>query len=147
MNRIAPLLALPLFLATPACFFILDDDREEEPEPTPSPEPANSAPVIDSEESFWFCDWDGQAGDYFWEFQAVVWDDDGPRDVDAVEVTIWEAGTSYFVDGFALLQEDDFMWGGLVWESESDLYCGDPVDVEIEAWDSVDHYARLLIAY
>jgi hypothetical protein len=76
-----------------------------------------------------------------------VEDDDGPRDVDWVDVTVYEAGSDRWIDGFTLLQEDGPVWGGLVWEDESNLWCGDPVDVLIEAWDSVDHYDSLLIRY
>ena len=144
-------LLAPVLLLAPGCFFIIEDDDDDGPVPVdqadPQPEPVNTPPIIISEDSWWACDWDPSSAEYFFEFQAVVEDDDGPRDVDWVDVTVYEAGSDRWIDGFTLLQEDGPVWGGLVWEDESNLWCGEPVDVLIEAWDSVDHYDSLLIRY
>lgn len=140
--RSALLLALAATLL-PGCFVYLDD-RDDDPEPPP---PVNSFPEIIEEETFWTCEYSESADDYWFEFQTVVEDGDGPRDVEYVDVTVFDANTEYEVDSFGLLYEDDGMWGGIVWETESDLFewCGRPIDVRFDAWDYAgDHDAFTL---
>ena len=119
----------------PGCFVFVDevevdDDDDDRYEP-----PANALPEIQTNETWWSCDYSESTGDYYFEFQAVVEDWDGPMDVEYVDVTVYEAGYSYEYGAFTLNYEGDAVWGGIVWEHESDLYCGDPVDVVFDAWD------------
>ena len=98
---------------------------------------ANSPPFIVLEETYWLCEYSQSADDYFFEFQTLVDDLDGPGDVVEVLVTVLEAGTEFVIDEFGLIYEGDGLWGGIVWELESELYewCGEPIDVRFDAWD------------
>lgn len=139
------LLALSL-IALPGCFiFVEDDDDDHSYE---EPVFINSVPEFDAVDSWWQCDWSEQNQDYFFEFQARVEDYDGPRDVAYVDATVFLAGDpDYMIDTFGLIYEQGAVWGGLVWESESDLYCGEAIDVLFEAWDSHGDKAELLLRY
>jgi hypothetical protein len=149
-----PLCALiPLVATSPlaGCFVFIDDTHDpgppREPEPEPEPEP-NFAPFIDLSRSYWACDWDADHLDYFFEFQAAVEDADGAWDVAQVDVSVVLAdGSDLMLGTWGLLHEDGEIWGGLVWESESDLYCGEPVDIVIEAWDFRDAYDRVVLRF
>ena len=146
----APLLALlALSLATlPGCFVFLDDDDDDHVDVYEEPVIVNAVPEFDASDSWWQCDWDEQRADYWFEFQAHVDDFDGPRDVQYVDATVFLADDpGYMVDTFSLFYESDGRWGGIVWEAESDLYCGEAVDVLLEAWDSAGAKAELLIRY
>lgn len=148
-SRQAAALAL-LALATSAlsgCFVFVDDD-DDDVIVVEEPVYVNSVPEIDAGDSWWQCDWSDQREDYWFEFQAHVDDFDGPRDVQYVDATVFLADDpDYMVDTFALLYESDAIWGGIVWEAESNLYCGEAIDVLIEAWDSHGDKAELLIRY
>ena len=123
------------------CFVFVDDDDD--------PPVVNYQPEILSEETSWGCDYSASAGDYFFEFVTVVEDDDGPGDVEYVDVTVYEANTDYEIDSFPLLYEGDAVWGGLVWESESNLYdwCSHPIDVRFEAFDRAGGYDTYTLYY
>jgi hypothetical protein len=138
------LLALAL-TALPGCFIFVDEDDDDYID---EPVFINSVPEFDAVDSWWQCDWSEQNQDYFFEFQARVEDFDGPRDVAYVDATIFLADDpDYMIDSFGLIYEDGAIWGGLVWESESDLYCGEAIDVLFEAWDSYGDKAELLLRY
>jgi hypothetical protein len=147
MIRTLSLLCLSLILL-PGCFVFIDDvdhDHEDE-DVSPPPEP-NYDPEIDRDGTWWLCDYDEIADDYFFEFQAVVDDWNGEWDVTYVEVTIFEAGWDYQIDGFSLIHEQDNTWGGLAWERESELFCGEPIDVLFEAWDYDGAYDTFMLYY
>jgi|SaaInl4_150m_RNA_FD_contig_31_1830996_length_491_multi_4_in_0_out_0_1 hypothetical protein len=138
--------ALLLVMATmllPGCFVFLDDD-DDDPPPV-----VNYDPEIITGETEWFCEFSNSAADYFFEFVTVVEDDDGLGDVEYVDVTVYEANSDYEIDSFGLIYEGDAMWGGVVWEMESDLYqwCGEPVDVRFEAFDRSNGYDSFTLYY
>ena len=139
---------LLLALATlPGCFIFVDevDDHDDHGS---EPVFVNHLPFIDEGETFWLCDFDEGRQDYFFEFQTLVLDDDGWRDIDGVEVSVYLADhPDYLVGSFGLMAEGDGFWGGLVWESESDLFCGEAVDVVFEAWDSYGDTDVLTLLY
>jgi len=142
-----PLLLAALSLSLlPGCFIFVGESDDDDDYNEPPPE-VNYEPEIDAEASWWFCDYDEQADDYFFEFETWVDDWDGDWDVDFVEVTILEAGWNYEIDGFTLIHEDEAQWGGLVWERESELYCGEPIDVRFEAWDRSGAYDSFTLYY
>lgn len=149
MIRTLLLLALTVTLL-PGCFFVLEDDddydRNDEYDDSPPP-PANYEPEIDRDGAWWHCDYDAGADDYYFEFEALVDDWDGDWDVAYVDVTIFEAGWDYEIDRFSLIHEEDNMWGGLVWERESELFCGEPIDVRFEAWDARGAYDSFTLYY
>lgn len=144
-TRLLSLLVLATLAGLPGCFFYdFDDDPEVEYR---DPEPVNARPFIVAEDTWWTCDLDEDYG-YFFEFQALVEDDDGLRDVEYVDVSVFEAGYEDVDLGFFTLNyEGDGIWGGIVWEDESDLWCGDPVDVLFEAWDRDEAYDSLMVRY
>ncbi len=128
------------------CFIFVDDN--DDPAPPPAPVAVNHAPVFDGNDSWWLCEYDPYADDYYFEFQAVVDDLDGWGDVAFVDTTVFLAGDhSYVVDTFELVYEGQGVWGGLMWERESNLFCGEAVDVLYEAWDSYGELSDLLIRY
>ncbi len=145
MLRTLTLLALSLTLL-PGCFIFVDDVDDDDDDDRVDVD-VNYSPEIDPDGTWWRCDYDPAANDYFFEFQAIVDDWDGDWDVGYVDVTIVEAGTDWEIDGFALLHEEDAMWGGLVWERESDLFCGEPIDVIFEAWDWDGAYDAFVLYY
>jgi hypothetical protein len=133
---------LLLALTANGCIlFVPVDDDDDDSAPT------NSAPTIDDSSTSWRCDLDSSNGDYFWEFETLVQDADGLDDVDEVRVTVYEAGTGSSYGNWDLVDEGSGVWGGLVWEDESDLFCGDPVDVVFEAWDFFGASAILTLYY
>ena len=138
-------LALVTLFALPGCFIFVDEDLDDDYEPVV--EFVNSAPEIVESESWWMCDYDAAANAYFFEFEAFVDDYDGYWDVEYVDVTVNDVVTGETLDGFGLIHEQDGVWGGLIWEDESNLFCGEAVDVIIEAWDSEDAYDRVMIRY
>ena len=140
-SLLAPLLSLVLL---PGCFIFVDD-REE---PDPPPEPVNSAPYINPEESWWLCELDESNDDYFFEFQASVIDADGLWNVEEVAVTVYAEGDhESALDSFALYDEGEGIWAGVVWEDESNLFCGEAIDVLYEVWDEDGEYDRFLQRY
>ena len=129
------------------CFVFIDEPVDDDDAYAPPP-PVNHAPVFDGNDSWWLCDYDGARDDYFFEFQAVVDDLDGWTDIEFVDVSIFLADDpNYMVDSFELLNEGQGVWGGLIWERESDLFCGGAVDVLFEAWDNFGDKSELLIRY
>ena len=147
MIRTLLLLALTLTFL-PGCFFIVDEDDDDDYyEEEPPPPVVNYRPEIDTDGAWWQCDYDESADDYFFEFETLVNDYDGDWDVDFVLVTVFEAGWDYEIDSFSLIHEDGNMWGGLVWERESELFCGEPIDVLFEAWDRDGAYDSFTLFY
>ncbi|MEE2830166.1 MAG: hypothetical protein VX498_13330 [Myxococcota bacterium] len=124
------------------CFLIFDGDDDDDII-------LNSDPEIIASETFWVCDLNEQVGDYYFEFQAVVDDLDGVDDVEFVDVTVFDSDFGGVVDTFSLIPEGGGVWGGLVWELESNLFewCGLPIDVQFEAWDFHNGYDSLTLYY
>ena len=131
LHPIPLLLAVPL-LALQGCFIYVDDT-----DPDPVPVIYNEAPfVVDSADTWWDCGYSAPAGDYIWEFQAVVGDPDGLGDVDSVAVDVYLAGSDLILHGAWLDDEGGGVFGGLVYEYDADLRCGiDEVDVLFSVWD------------
>ncbi len=128
--------------------FIFVDDEDDGPVYAPPPAVVNHAPLFDGNDSWWLCAYDDIRDDYFFEFQAVVDDLDGWTDVQFVDVTVFLADDpNYVVETFSLVYEGEAMWGGLMWERESNLFCGEPIDVLFEAWDSFGDMSDLLLRY
>lgn len=142
--RIAPfsLVGVSLMLL-PGCFFILDGE-DDDGEITVI---ENSSPFLVEDLSYWNCDLDEGVGEYFFEFQTAVEDLDGLGDIDQVDVTVQDVETGAVIDSFSLIDEGDGIYGGLVWESESALYCGEPQDVLFEVWDFAGGYDSLILYY
>jgi hypothetical protein len=109
----------------------------------------NSAPQIVEDDTYWLCEYSEPADDYFFEFQTGVTDADGLEDILDVQVTVLEAGTTAAIDDFLLIYEQGSIWGGIVWEAESDLYewCGAPLDVRFTAWDTAGSNGSLTLYY
>lgn len=129
LRLVLMLVMAPMVL--PGCFVFVDDD-DDDPPPV-----VNYLPEIIGAETEWFCEYSETANDYFFEFVTVVEDDDGPSDIEYVDVTVYDADTTWEVDSFGLLYEGDAVWGGIVWEEESNLFewCGRPIDVTFVATD------------
>jgi hypothetical protein len=89
----------------------------------------------DGDSTYWACGLDEGMGEYWFEFQTVVDDLDGLADIDQVTATVFSAEDEWELDSFRLIDEGGGVYGGLVWESETALYCGDPMDVTFEVWD------------
>ena len=139
--RVLSLLTLSCFLL-PGCFFIVDRDDDDD-----DVVPLNESPELIESMSYWNCDLDSQMGEYWFEFQTVVEDLDGLGDIEYVDVTVLEPDTGFQIDSFALIDEGEGVYGGLVWESESSLYCGEPQDVLFEVWDFAGGYDSLTLYY
>jgi hypothetical protein len=139
------LIALP-FLALQGCFvFVADPDPPREEVVVVS----NAAPrVLDGyDETWWECTFSAPAGDYAWEFQATVDDADGLGDIAFVDVFVYVDDSDVVLDDFGLLDEGDGVWGGLVWEMDSNLRCGERVDVLFEVGDSAGDIDSLWLTY
>jgi|GEM_PF-6004476 len=106
-----------------------------------------SPPLIDATETGWACDYYPDRGDYAFEFVTAVDDADGPLDVREVLVTVFLADRDIVLDSFFLNYEANGIWGGIVDESDSDMLCGDPLDVQFEAWDSAGLSDVLFLPY
>ena len=147
-TKTLPALALAL-LATSSLTgcFVFVDDYDPDPDPYQPPPGVNPAPLFDGNDSWWLCGYDEIRDDYFFEFQAVVDDLDGWMDVQYVDVTVFLADDDYVVETFSLVSEGDGYWGGLMWERESNLFCGEAVDVLFEAWDSYGDMSDLFLRY
>ena len=143
------LAALTTLALLPGCFIFVDDEDFDDDDDTTIivVEESNAAPEILAADTWWTCDYDGPANAYFFEFQARVDDLDGLGDVSFVDVTIEDAVTGEFLDAFGLIYEGEGIWGGLVWEDEANLFCGEEIDVIVEAWDVYEAYDRLVIEY
>ncbi len=129
----------------PGCIFLADP--RDDPAPIP-PAPRNGAPEILLDGTWWLCDWDEIDQDYFFEFQVEVWDADGDLDVADAAVTVYPADDpGYVLDSFSLFDEGDGIWAAIVWERETDLYCGEAIDVVYEAWDESGATDRIVEPY
>ena len=147
LNLIKPLAALTTLALLPGCFIFVDDYDDDDDTTVIVVEESNHAPEILAGDTWWVCDFDAAADAYFFEFQASVDDLDGLGDVEFVDVTVLDAITEEQLDSFGLIYEGDTIWGGLIWEDESNLFCGEEVDVIIEAWDRDDGYDRMVLSY
>ncbi len=136
------LLALP-FLALQGCFIVVDDHDDDDYEPIPNAEPR----VLAGEDTWWACNRSDVEDDYFWEFQAIVDDPDGLGDIESVDVFVYRAERDELLDAYGLVDEGGGVFGGIVWESESYLYCGDPVDVLFEVVDVHGAAGSLFVTY
>lgn len=145
LRSLAPVTAAALLLQ--GCFIFVDDFDDDDDDDYEPPPAVNYEPEIDSAETWWFCDYDEGADDYFFEFQASVRDPDGDWDVQYVDVTVYRADTDLEFGSWSLMDEGDGIWGGLVWERESELYCGEPVDVVFETWDYDGAYDSMTLWY
>jgi len=113
------LLVLVSSLSLGGCFYTDNDDHRY-----------GSAPVVrNSGDTFYFCDYDPQEHDYYWEYQAEVHDADGLGDIYAVDVTFYHAFSGAFVDRVDLFEEAGGIWGAWSWERETQLFCGDDYEV------------------
>jgi len=126
----------------PACVVYIEEEPEDA-EPEHETIVFNHRPQILADATWWTCDYDWVADDHFFEFEAIVDDPDGSDDVVMVSMTLYEAGTDYVLDSFALHAEGAGVWGGLVWESESYAFCGESLDVLVEAVDYYDDWDLL----
>jgi len=126
------------------CFVFLEEDESIS---ISEQVPSNYAPTILSDLSWWHCDYSPFEDEYFFEFQAVVDDLDGWSDVAEVNIYFYDAGSAVARDSFTMHYEGEGVWGGLVWESETFLFCGDATDAIIEAWDFFDANDLLTIDF
>ena len=85
--------------------------------------------------------------EYSFEFQTIVDDPDGLSDIDDVVVFVDDADSGGEIESFDLMNEGDGVYGGLVWENESNLRCGDPIDVTFQAWDVHGDSASFTLYY
>jgi len=114
------------FLATMAftmsgCFFIDDDDHHGY---------HGSAPVVENNDyTYFFCEYDAYYNDYYWEYQASVWDADGLGDIRFVDVTFYDLYSGSYVDQVQLFDEGGGIWGAWSLERETNLWCGEPYEV------------------
>ncbi|MBJ94163.1 MAG: hypothetical protein CMP23_06745 [Rickettsiales bacterium] len=134
---------LILTIGLQGCFVIIEEDDRGEPMPTVY----DDGPQIINALSYWTCDYSSPDARYFFEFQAVVDDPDGWRDVIEVNIYFFETQSARLVSGFSMHDEGEGTWGGMVWEDESAMYCGEPMDVIIEAIDQFGERDSLEIIY
>lgn len=141
----ALLLLLPL-LTLQGCFIFVDDYDEDDDDDVVF---TNAAPEIlrGYDETWWECGFSDAQGDYYWEFQATVDDLDGLEDISFVDVFIYLDDATYLVDDFGLIDEGDGVYGGIVWESESNLRCGERVDVLFQVGDFVGDLDEVWLTY
>jgi hypothetical protein len=141
LRRFSPFALAVLFGALlPGCFIIVDRDDDDDVVP-------NNAPLILEDDTYWFCELNEGIPDYFFEFQAAVDDLDGLGDIDQVEATVYNADSGGMIESVSLIDEGAGVYGGLIWESESPLYCGDPHDVTFEVWDFLGAYDSFTLYY
>ncbi len=126
-HRLPFLLGLFVMASLSGCIFVVDRTSDNDID--------NAIPYVIEEDTYWNCALDDVVGVYFWEFQAGVGDADGLSDVETVIVDIVLSDTGFMLESVNLIDEGDGIWGGLVWEDESDLYCGDAVDVTFTVYD------------
>jgi hypothetical protein len=128
---------LPALLAVlTGCIVVVDDEP-----------PGNRPPEVLASDTAWQCQEDVSQGWYF-EFQARVRDDDGFDDVVLVWVTVLPPNQSEpVIDEFDLFDEGAGIWGGVVWEDQSNLICGQGIDVLFTALDEAGDRGSLLLTY
>jgi len=143
------LIALPVFaalaLSLQGCFIVVEED--EDLGDSSSSTSFNSDPSIDVYQSWWTCDYSPYDDAFFFEFQAVVEDPDDWYSVDEVIIYFFAPGSPTVLDSFAMNHEGGETWGGIVWEAETYLFCGEPVDAIIEARNYLDGTDSLTILY
>jgi hypothetical protein len=132
---LATLLVLSALALAPlaGCFIVV-----EEEDSSTEPLDINHTPTIIAELTWWTCEFSPSVGEYYFEFQAVVDDLDGWSDVSDVNIYFFEPSSASVLDSYSMHYEGEGVWGGLVWEDESLLFCGDATDAIIEAWDYFD---------
>jgi hypothetical protein len=127
----------PMLLALlPGCVFILENDD-------------NELPYIfeDDDSTYWSCGEDGMVGDYSYEFQTIVDDPDGLSDIDEVIAFVYDADSDAQLDAFGLINEGNGVYGAIVWEDETTLYCPEPIDVTFQVWDVHGDSASFTLYY
>ena len=109
------------------CVFVVDEPHDY----------GHSPAVYDSGATYWFCEWDTHQHDYYWEYQAEVYDADGLGDLRLVDVTFYDTYTGAYVDQVELFEESGGIWGAWSWERETRLYCGEAYDAVfyVEDWN------------
>jgi len=132
-----------LLAALPGCVVYVDDDDDDD---IPF---VNELPYIleDEVSTYWSCGLDEMVSEYSFEFQTIVGDPDGLNDIDEVFAYVDDADTGEALDSFDLMNEGDGVYGGLVWEDESFLYCGEPIDVTFQVWDLHGDSASFTLFY
>jgi hypothetical protein len=127
------------------CFIVVE---EEDNLTEPSSESLlSAAPRIVEDLTWWTCEYSPYEGSYYFEFQAVVDDADGWSDVSEVNIYFFASESPSVIDSFSMHYEGEGVWGGMVWEDETALYCGEATDAIIEAWDFFDSSDILSILY
>ena len=126
-HRLLFLLGLFAMTTLSGCILVVDGTRDDDGD--------NAVPYVVDEDTYWNCALDDVVGVYFWEFQAGVGDADGLSDIDSVVADVVLSDTGFMLESVNLIDEGAGIWGGLVWEDESDLYCGDAVDVTFTVYD------------
>ena len=127
-HRLLFFLSLAAMTSLSGCILVVDGVDDDSGIP-------NGIPYIVEDDTYWNCALDDVVGVYFWEFQAGVGDADGLADVESVLVDVVLADSGFLLESVNLIDEGAGIWGGLVWEDESELYCGDAVDVTFTVYD------------
>ena len=142
------LFALTL-LALQGCFIFVDRDDDDDDDDDDYTVVENAAPaVLDGfDDTWWECAFSDNQGDYYWEFQATVDDLDGLSDIAWVDVFVYVDDREVLLDDFGLLDEGSGIWGGLVWEVDSNLRCGERVDVLFQVGDLRGDTDELWLTY
>ncbi len=117
------------------CFFIDDPDWR------------GYDPVIyDTAETYWLCDYDAAAHDYYWEYQASVHDPDGNSDIRFVDVEFYSSYDGAWVDTVSLFDEGGGIWGAWSMERETNLFCGEAYDAVFYAEDYAGNSDSLVVS-
>jgi hypothetical protein len=126
----------------PGCFIIVEDDDDDDTF-------SNELPFLfeDEDSTYWNCGPDDITGDQAYEFQTVVGDPDGLSDIDEVIAFVYDADSDAQLDAFDLFDEGDGVYGGFVWEDETTLFCGEPIDVTFQVWDVHGDSASFTLYY
>ena len=128
-HHLLSFLGLLALTSLTGCIFVVDGTNDD------GYDIDNAIPLVIEEDTYWNCALDDVVGVYFWEFQAGVADADGLSDIETVIVDVVLSDTGFMLESVNLIDEGAGIWGGLVWEDESDLYCGDAVDVTFTVYD------------
>ena len=126
-------LMIVLSMVIQGCFTIIEEHDLDDGDYPEVDSAFLSSPWIDSNDSWWSCSYSPYDDAFFFEFQAVVDDPEGWYSVDEVTIYFFASGSPNILDSFAMNHEGGDLWGGTVWEQDSFLFCGDPIDVIIEA--------------
>ena len=143
LSALTALAAIALTLQ--GCFIVVDEDDDTG---QPSNESVvDAAPRIIESLTWWTCEYSPYEGSYYFEFQAVVDDADGWSDVSEVNIYFFAPDSASVIDSFSMNYEGEGVWGGMVWEEETALYCGEATDAIIEAWDFFDRSDMMTIIH